>query len=48
MWRGVYGPYMLVTGSFQHGGDFEFAIKVEEEAITVAGPRPANNLYIVD
>jgi hypothetical protein len=34
-WRGVYGPYVVVVGSFPNGGYFEFAVKSDEKSISL-------------
>ena len=48
IWRGVYGPYHVVIGSFPDGGDFEFAIKVQEAEIKIDHARPRTEVYLVD
>lgn len=49
MWRGAYGPFMVVSGRFELGGDFEFAIRVDQDAIDLSRRNPAQReLYIVD
>lgn len=50
MWRGAYGPFLVVSGRFAHGGDFEFAIRVDRDAIdlTAARGRRQRDIYLVD
>lgn len=48
IWRGTYGPFMIVSGTFGSGGDFEFALKIDEDVIAI-DPHPERvNLYLVD
>jgi hypothetical protein len=50
MWRGAYGPFVVVSGRFARGGDFEFAIRVDHDAIDLAaaGGRKKPDIYLVD
>lgn len=50
MWRGAYGPFVIVSGRFGRGGDFEFAIRVDRDAIdlTAARGRMQREIYLVD
>lgn len=51
MWRGAYGPFMVVSGRFERGGDFEFAIHLDRDPIDLRrseGGQDGRELYFVD
>jgi hypothetical protein len=51
MWRGAYGPFVVVSGRFERGGDFEFAIRLDRDPIDLRrleGRRDGRELYFVD
>jgi hypothetical protein len=48
LWRGIYGPFVVITGSFQNGGDFEFAIRIDKDSIAIGMTDVRANLFLVD
>lgn len=52
MWRGTYGPFMVVSGCFKRGGDFEFAIRLDRDPIDLTRTgdeqRGGREIYFVD
>lgn len=51
MWRGTYGPFVVVSGRFERGGDFEFAIRIDRDSIDLTrsgGRSGGREIYFVD
>lgn len=51
LWRGAYGPFMIISGRFKRGGDFEFAVRIDQDPIDLsrnADDGNARDIYFID